>query len=169
MSYYPNVFTVSFFGHAEYDNFEEVEANLKKEIEKILFEHDAVVFLIGRWGGFDISAAYWVRCLKEKYRDSFIRILLKVPSDSLALRDSRTPYKTKAEIGYRYTDMPDHNAKVKMLVNHQYLVDDSDYIICCLQKDKGNTYKTIQYAKSKKKKIKNIGVDAKNDPIKLMK
>lgn len=169
MSYYPNVFTVSFFGHAQYDNFEEVEANLKKEIEKVLIKHDAVVFLIGRWGGFDISAAYWVRFLKEKYRDSFIRILLKIPSNSLTLRAARTPYQTKAEIGYRYTDMPDPNAKAKMRVIHQYMVDDSDYIICCLQKDKGNTYKTIQYAKLQNKKIKNVGTDPKNDPIKLMK
>lgn len=36
MSYYPDVFTVSFFGHAQYDNFEEVEVKLKNEIEKIL-------------------------------------------------------------------------------------------------------------------------------------
>lgn len=177
MDFYPNIFTVSFFGHAQYDNFKMVEVKLKKEIKKILHEHDAVVFLIERWGSFNISAAYWVRYLKEKYRDSFIQLLLKIPDAPLVPKDSRklykatenarTHYKTKAEIGY--CELLNNNDKTKMLLDHQYLVDNSDYIICCLQKDKGITYKTIQYAKKQKKKIKNIGTNAKNDPIKLMK
>lgn len=166
MSYYPNIFAVSFFGHAQYDNFKKVEVKLKKEIKKILHEHDAVVFLTEHWGRFNISAAYWVKCLKEKYRDSFVLLLLKIP-DAPFTENEQTHYKTNAEIGC--CELLNDNDKTKMLLDQQYLVDNSDYIICCLQRDKGITYKTIQYAKSQNKKIKNIGTDAKNDPIKLMK
>lgn len=73
------IYTVSFFGHRQLDDFMEAERRLEKLIRELLAEREYVEFLVGRNGDFDQLAASTVLRLKRTVRDDNSSLVLVLP------------------------------------------------------------------------------------------
>ena len=63
------IFTVSFFGHRQIDNFFEIELLLEKLIRELMLSKEYVEFLVGRDGDFDQLVSSTVLKCKRTVRD----------------------------------------------------------------------------------------------------
>ena len=73
------IYTVSFFGHRQLDDFMGAERRLEKLIRELLAEREYVEFLVGRNGDFDQLAASTVLRLKRTVRDDNSSLVLVLP------------------------------------------------------------------------------------------
>ena len=152
---------VTFCGHAQFTKTKEIEGRLLALLHQKIGDHP-VKFYLGDYGAFD---AFAYDCCKE-YRRSH-------PNVSLVFV---TPYVT---IGYRrndlrywkgrydeiiYPEIEDKPSKWAILYRNQWMVEQSDCVICGITHDWGGAYKTYQYAKRKNKEIFNVA-DAVLDPL----
>ena len=63
------LFTVSFFGHRQIDNFVEIELLLEKLIRGLMLSKEYIEFLVGRDGDFDQLVSSTVLRCKRTVRD----------------------------------------------------------------------------------------------------
>lgn len=73
------IYTVSFFGHRQLDDFMGVECRLEKLIRELLAEREYVEFLVGRNDDFDQLAASTVLRLKRMVWDDNSSLVLVLP------------------------------------------------------------------------------------------
>ena len=65
-----NIFTVSFFGHRQLDNFYEAENELERIITELISQKEYVEFLVGRNGEFDQLAASTIKRVRQRFDTS---------------------------------------------------------------------------------------------------
>lgn len=95
------IYTVSFFGHRQLDDFMGAERRLEKLIRELLAEREYVEFLVGRNGDFDQLAASTVLRLKRTVRDDNSSLVLVLPyltAEYVNNRDSFESYYDEIEV-----------------------------------------------------------------------
>ena len=88
------IYTVSFFGHRQLDDFMGAERRLEKLIRELLAAREYVEFLVGRNGDFDQLAASTVLRLKRTVRDdnsSLVLVLRATLSGASGQRKEQAP------------------------------------------------------------------------------
>lgn len=137
-----------FAGHSKIYNTDDIYDNLIRLIEKLIIEENVSEFWVGNYGDFDGLSAKAIRCLKEKYPD--IQINLVIPYLTSAINEYKELYYNK----YDYILMADlHERTPKkfwILKCNEYMVNSSDFIICYVQHSWGGASKTLEYAQKKK-------------------
>ena len=83
------IYTVSFFGHRNIDNFRIIEDKLDELVRSLLTEHEYVVFLVGKDGDFDQIVASAVKRASEFIE--MITALLLCVCHILFTNQKRTP------------------------------------------------------------------------------
>lgn len=149
-------FTVSFFGHRRLDDFMGAKRRLEKLIRELLTEKEYVEFLVGRNGDFDQLAASTVLRLKRTVRDDNSALVLVLPyltAEYTGNQDSFESYYDEIEICQAAAD---GHFKSAIQTRNREMVDRSDLVVCCIERDKGGAYQTMQYAWRQGKKIINI-------------
>ena len=142
-----------FSGHSAIYNIN-IYNRVEPIIEKIILEHNVKEFLIGDYGGFYICAAKAVKRLKRVYPD--ISLGLVVPCLTEAV-DDYTEFYHKLYDYILVADMPENTPKNHIISKiNEYMVNHSDYMVCCIQHDYLETVAVYDYAKGKNINIINI-------------
>ena len=151
-----NTFTVSFFGHRQIDNPFDVEGKLEKLIREYLNSKEYVEFLIGRDGEFDQLVASTVRRCKRAVRDDNNALVLVLPyptAEFLNNEQSFHEYYDEIEI---CAESAEKHFKSAHQTRNRSMVDRSDLVVFCVERNSGGAYQTMQYAKKANANIINL-------------
>lgn len=151
-----DIFTVAFFGHREIDNSFKIEERLEEEIYRLLQEHEYVDFLVGRDGEFDQFASSAVLRVQKRYRDDNSSLILVLPyarAEYLNNEDSFHDYYSDVEISYAASKA---HPKAAIQIRNREMVDRADLILCCIEREQGGAWQTIQYAIKQGKTVINL-------------
>ena len=144
---------VSFFGHAQFQATAEYERKILAFLEEHVGEQCADLYL-GNHGDFDRFAYY---CCK-KYQETHANASLIFVTPYLTVeyqRNHLAGQKSRFD-GIIYPEIEDKPLRFAITYRNQWMVEQSDYVVCCISHDFGGAYKAYQYAKRKKKSIFNV-------------
>ncbi len=151
-----NIFTVCFFGHRYIDDFLLAETKVYEVICKLIKEKEYVEFLVGREGDFDRIVSSAIIRAKKKYDYGNCNHTLVMPY-------IKAEYvKNQKEFGSYYDtiEICEESAKSypksAIQIRNRYMVDKSDLCIFFVKNQTGGAYKTMKYAVSNNKNVKNI-------------
>lgn len=151
-----NIYTVAFFGHRYIDNPFKIEERLEEHIRKLLSRHEYVDFLVGRNGDFDQYASSAVLRIRKQYRDDNSSLVLVLPyatAEYLNNQESYEDYYSEVEIS---DEASKAHPKAAIQIRNREMVDRADLILCCIEREEGGAWQTIQYAKRQGKKVTNL-------------
>ena len=142
------MYVCAFIGHS--DCPESVKEKLFLEIENLIVNEKVNIFYVGTQGAFD-RLVYEVLCELEKE----YKIIINVALAYLNREDEFTYYDTeKTVFPDCLTKTPPRFAISK---RNDYMLQNSDYLICFLNHQFSNTYEFVLKAVKKNKKIINSG------------
>ena len=150
------IFTVAFFGHRYIDNPFRIEERLEEHIYRLLAEKEYVDFLVGRDGEFDQFASSAVLRVRKQYRDDNSSLILVLPyarAEYLNNEESYHNYYSEVEISYEASKA---HPKAAIQIRNREMVDRADLILCCIEREQGGAWQTIQYAIKQGKTVINL-------------
>lgn len=150
------IFTVAFFGHRYIDNPFRIEERLEKHIRRLLAEHEYVDFLVGRNGDFDQYASSAVLRIRKRYRDDNSALVLVLPyptAEYLNNEEYYHDYYTDVEISHAASKA---HPKSAIQIRNREMVDRADLILCCIERENGGAWQTVQYAMKQEKTVINL-------------
>ena len=149
-----SVYTVSFFGHRMVSDPLATEKTLEEIIRSPLASREYVEFLVGRDGEFDqLVASAVLRCKRTVRSDnsSLVWVMPYETADCRKNRDAYHAYYDEIEVageGSHY--------KAAFQARNRAMVDRSDLVIFCVEKQQGGAWQTMAYALRQGKSIYNI-------------
>lgn len=155
-----NAFTVSFFGHRDFHGHREYETVLKQMLKELINRKDYVEFLVGRNGEFDSFVSATVREIKRKYHNHNSSLVWVLPYSTADLNYNLDAYKTYYDEIEICKKSFNAHFKSAIQIRNREMVDRSDLIICCIERESGGAYQTVRYAIKREKKVINL-VDKK--------
>ena len=150
------IFTVAFFGHRYIDNPFRIEERLEEHIYRLLAEKEYVDFFVGRDGEFDQFASSAVLRVRKRYRDDNSSLILVLPyarAEYLNNEESYHNYYSEVEISYEASKA---HPKAAIQIRNREMVDRADLILCCIEREQGGAWQTIQYAIKQGKTVINL-------------
>ena len=137
-----------FAGHSKIYHTDDIYDNLINLIEKLITKENVSEFWVGNYGSFDSLSGKAVRTLKEKYPD--IQLNLVIPYLTSSINEYREQYYRNYD-HIVVPDLPEKTPKrYQILKCNEYMVNNSDFIICYVQNSYGGAFKTMEYAQKKK-------------------
>lgn len=150
------VFTVSFFGHRQLDHYFDIEKQLETMVKSIITSEDYVEFLVGRDGDFDQIASSTIRRIIQANDYGNSSLVLILPYMTAEYRNNQDNFHKY----YDYVEICSESAKshykAAIQVRNRYMIDRSDLVICYIERKNGGAYKSVQYALTQGKTVKNI-------------
>lgn len=145
-------FSVSLFGHRELCDLHQVDMRLTPIINNLLQNKSLVVFLIGRNGEFDEYAASVIKRAQRRVRNDNSDLSLVLPYEVANLQYYEKYYDSiiipEAVNGV--------HPKSAIVLKNRWMVEQSDLVIVCVERNKGGAYEAMKYAQSLNKEIINI-------------
>ena len=142
----------SFAGHSEIHNQNLVET-IKIKGKELITEYGVNEFWVGHYGDFDHYAAKAIRELKQEYD---IELVLVIPYLTKEIEEYKEEYYRNFD-AVLMGDVPEKTPnKLKIIKANQYMVNESEYLICYVKNSWGGAAKTLEYAKRKKKNIRKL-------------
>lgn len=162
-----NIYTVSFFGHREVENFLEMELRLEHVIRELLRQKEYVEFLIGRNGEFDQLAASTVLRLKRLVGGDNSALVLVLPYMTAEFANNQASFESyydeieisEAAVGKHF--------KAAIQTRNREMIDRSDMVVCCITRRSGGAYRSVKYAEKQGKKIVNIADETTQQDLSL--
>lgn len=143
-----------FAGHREIYCEENLFDKSKEVAEKLIVEEKVNEFWFGNYGYFDAMSASAVRELKGVYHD--IEINLIIPYVTAEINEYKEVYYKKYD-NILIAEIPEKTPRqFKILKCNQYMVKNSDFLICYVKNSWGGAYKNLEYAKKQNIKIINL-------------
>ena len=141
--------TVSFFGHRRIENALEIENRLEQLIRTLLRDHEYIEFLVGRDGEFDQIVSSTIRRCKREYRSDNSAHIWVLPYLTAEFRDNEESFRDyydeievcEAAAGGHYKNA--HQTR------NRAMVDRSDLVVFCIQRERGGAWQTMKYAKKR--------------------
>ena len=149
-------YAVSFFGHRQIDNVFAIEERLETMIRELLLSKEYIEFLIGRDGEFDQLVASTVRRCKRAVRNDNSALVLILPyptAEFLNNEQSFHEYYDEIEI---CAESAEKHFKSAHQTRNRSMVDRSDLVVFCVERNSGGAYQTMQYAKKANANIINL-------------
>lgn len=135
-----------FAGHSKLYNTDEIYAELIKHIERLIVEENVSEFMVGNYGNFDSLSAKAVRHFKHKYPE--ISLVLVIPYLTKTINEYKEMYYKNFDT-ILMADIPENiPQKLRILKCNEYMVNNSDFLICCIEHS-GGAYKTLEFAEKK--------------------
>ena len=145
---------ISFIGHSRISQYENIKAAVSKAVRNNLCEATVSCYL-GGYGDFDELCACVCRELKQEYLD--IELVYVAPYLNLREQDK---IREIERLGLYDTSVypPIENTPLRFAIvkRNEWMVLSADLIICYVEHEWGGAYKTLKFAKHKKKKIINV-------------
>ena len=140
-------FTVSFFGHRCIENVLEIECRLEQHIQTLLRNKEYVEFLVGRDGEFDQLVSSAIRRCKREYRNDNSAHIWVQPYLTAEFRDNEESfwdYYDEIEVCEAAARSHYKNA---YQTRNRIMVDKSDLVVFCIQRESGGAWQTMKYTK----------------------
>lgn len=142
-----NTYTVSFFGHRCIENALEIERRLEQLIQTLLRNKEYVECLVCRDGEFDQLVSSAIRRCKREYRSDNSAHIWVQPYLTAEFRDNEESFRDyydeievcEAAAGSHYKNA--HQTR------NRAMVDRSDLVVFCIQRESGGAWQTMKYAK----------------------
>ena len=147
---------ITFLGHRSLYAHDDLASKLEELIKRNISDDNFTVFYCGGYGGFDDLCAKICRSIKKNRANCELVFV--------------TPYITKSQqekikelIDSRLYDStvypPLENVPPKFAINkrNEWMVEQADLIIAYINHPYGGAYKSLTFAKRKKKRIINLG------------
>ena len=136
--------------------YNETQKNvLIKECEKLILKYNVNEFLVGNYGSFDKLVSNVIRMLKEKYPKVKLNLILPYLTKEIS-ENKKYYYKSYDEL-----IIPDISENVpiryRIIKANEYMVDNSDFLICYISHYFGGAAKTYSFA-VRKQSIKIINI-----------
>lgn len=151
-----NIYTVSFFGHRQVENFFDVERRLENLIRSLLLQKEYVEFLVGRNGEFDQLVSSTVHRLKriaDADNSALVLILPYMTAELAHNQESFASYYDEIEVSETAAG---RHFKAAIQERNREMIDRSDMVVCYITHESGGAYHSVQYAEKLKKEIINI-------------
>lgn len=149
-------YTVSFFGHRVIKDPLMIEQRLETLICKLLKEKEYVEFLIGRDGEFDQLVSSTIRRCKREYRSDNSAHIWVLPYVTAEFRDNDESFRDYYdEIEVCKTAAVGHYKNAHKTRNRA-MVDRSDLVVFCIQRESGGAWQTMKYVKKQGKTYINL-------------
>ncbi len=148
-----------FAGHSDiWDS--NLREKLKTVAEDLIVNHNVKEFWVGNYGTFDSTSASVIKELQKTYTD--ITLDLVIPYLTKTLNEYKELYYQKCD-NILVADVPENTPKRFYITKaNEYMVDNSQYLICYIQRSWGGAITTYKYAKRRKLQIFNMA----ENPIK---
>ena len=157
---YLNTYTVSFFGHRSIKDPLLMEQRLENLICKLLKEKEYVEFLVGRDGEFDQIVSSTIRRCKRNSRDDNSAHVWVLPYLTAEFRDNEESFREYYDEIEACGAAADGHFKGAHQKRNRDMVDRSDLIVFCIQRENGGAWQTMKYARKHNKPYINL-----NDPL----
>lgn len=146
-----------FAGHSKLYDTEAIYKKLLLVIENLVLTENITEFQVGNYGDFDKLSAKAVRSLKEAYPD--IQLNLVIPYLTAEINEHKEQYYNNYD-NIIIADMPENTPRhLKIIKANQYMVKNSDVLVCYVENSFGGAAKTLEYAQKRVHiKIINISV-----------
>lgn len=152
-----DIYTVSLFGHSIISDAIYTEKALDKIVRELIKTKEYVEFLIGRKGDFDILAASVIRTAKKALDYGNCSLILVLPYSTSEYRRNKKSFETYYDDVEICGDSAYAHFNGAYQICNRSMVDRSDLVICCIEREEGGAYETIKYALKQKKPVKNVG------------
>ena len=147
--------TISFVGHAFIPSEELVKNRVKDVLRANVKKDEPVRFYIGGYGDFDKISALCCKDLKNELSD--VEIILVIPYLSFSKEGK---IGSLIESGAYDTTLfpPIENVPKRFAISrrNEWMIENSDLIIAFVKNSYGGAFKTLTFAKRRKKKIINL-------------
>ena len=148
-----NIKRCCFAGHSIIYDDTLVEKIIKKA-EYLITEYNVKEFWVGYYGNFDSYSANAVRELKKKYKD--IKLICVVAYLSTLEGERGQLMITKFD-NIIVSNIPEKTPMpYRILKTNEFMVNNSNFLICYIKNEWGGAYKTYEYAKRKNIEIFNL-------------
>lgn len=142
-----------FAGHSNISD-SEITDKLQKVAEELVLQYNVNEFWVGNYGEFDGCSAKAVRELKKIYHH--IELNLVIPYLTKDINEYKELYYEKYD-NILVADIPLITPKrLKIIKANEYMVNNSDFLICYIDHTWGGAFKTFDYARKRKLKIFNV-------------
>ncbi len=142
-----------FAGHSDIWDSSLAE-KIKSIAEDLIVNHYVREFWVGNYGKFDGFAASVIRELQRTY--SNVKLDLVIPYLTKSINEYKELYYKKCD-NILIADIPENTPKRFHITKaNEYMVNNSDFLICYIQRSWGGAITTYKYAKRKKLQIFNI-------------
>ncbi len=141
----------AFFGHRDLFGKSEQIADVLHHIIIDLIHHGVDVFYVGNHGEFDILSSKIACDLKTIYPQIQVVVVLCYPNELQYLKCQFTDFIMPVEI----EKAPKRASIIK---RNQWVVDNTDCVVCYICDKIGGAYRAVQYAQKHKKKIINLNL-----------
>ena len=152
-----NTFTVSFFGHRLIEHPFEIEKHLEKIIRELIQSKEYVEFLVGRNGEFDQLVSSTIRRIKKTVDDANSALVLVLPYLTAEYINNKTSFENYYD---EIEVFESGHFRSAFQQRNRAMVDRSDLVICCIERDEGGAYKAVRYAQKTNKKVMNVAYRA---------
>lgn len=153
-----NQYTVSFFGHRVIEDPLLIEQRLEMLIRKLMKEKEYVEFLVGRDGEFEQIVSSTIRRCKRTVRNDNSAHVWVLPYPTADFRDNEDAYREYYdEIEICGTSAGGHFKGAYQTRNRE-LVDRSNLVVFCIQRESGGAWQTMKYAKKRGVSYINLNV-----------
>ncbi len=144
---------MSFCGHSDYVEKEGYRERVVEVIRSITGD-DEVSFFLGEYGAFDKFAYVCAKGFKKMSGNA--KLVFVTPYLSEVYLIKRFLYEKDRFDEIIYPEIENVHLKYAILKRNEWIVDQSDVIIACVEREYGGAFATYKYAKRKGKKIYNI-------------
>ena len=151
-----DIFSVSFFGHRQFDDPFTIDNKLERLIRELLATKEYVEFLVGRDGEFDQLVASTVRRCKRAIRDDNSALVLVLPYATAEYRNNEQSFHEYYDEIEICAESAEKHFKSAHQTRNRSMVDRSDLVVFCVEHNSGGAYQTMQYAKKAKANIINL-------------
>ena len=149
-----NILRCCFCGHSDISYDTDTREKIKAIAEDLILNHNVSEFWVGHYGRFDGCCSSVIRELQKTYKD--IKLELVIPYITKGINEYRELY-YKDYDNILMADIPLNTPqKFQIIKGNEYVVDNSDFIICYIERHYGGAYRTFTYARRKKKEIFNV-------------
>ena len=136
--------TITFCGHKDtYDTDGTIRPWLMASVESLI-DRGAKYFYLGGYGHFDSMAASVVREMKKQF--PYIQGILVLPYLDSTLD-------TSGYDGTTYPPLENVPRRFAIVKRNEWMVREAEVLVACVLYEWGGAYKTLQYARRKKKEI----------------
>lgn len=151
-----DIFTVSLFGHRRITNPSDIETALVKQVQGLIRSKEYVEFLVGRNGEFDLLAASVIRQTRNALDFGNNALILVLPYMTEEYRENSTTLENYYDEIEICGESAERHFKSAFRVRNHIMVDRSDLIVCCIERQSGGAFQTIQYAQKQNKRVINL-------------
>ncbi len=141
---------IAFCGHSDFNKNEKVRSQCYL---KSLAEHNKIDFYHGNYGSFDFFAESCCLTIKSLY--PHVKLIFVTPYQDEIYLKSKTIYHSFDEI--IYPEIERVPKKYAINFRNKYMIDNTDIVVAYVNNHiSSNSFKMIEYAKSKGKTIVNF-------------